>query len=717
MTWRAVAAAAVALAGVAAVAVWRGSAGPELPSPTAVREAWRPSVARLLDRNGEVLQVRRVDLRGQRLDWVSLDQVPRTVVTALIAAEDRRFPEHGGVDWTALARAALGQASGAPAGGASTLSMQLVGMLAAEGGPPPGGRSPWQKLGQMRAALALERRWTKDEILEAYLNLVGVRGELQGIGAATRVLFGKSPEGIDEAEAALLVALLPAPGAPAGAVARRACRVASAAGFASDCATVQSLAHRVLDGPRAPATAPGLAPQLAVRLLDGAGSAVRTTLDARIQGVVVDALRRQVTDLDAGNARDAAAVVLDNASGDVLAYVGSAGPASRSREVDGVAALRQAGSTLKPFLYGLAIERGYVTAASLIDDSPLALETGVGLYAPQNYDRDFKGTVSVRTALASSLNTPAIRVLELAGVDELLERLRAFGYASLGQSGEHYGHALALGAADVSLLAQANAYRALANGGIHGEARLRADAPAPAGHRVLSAAAAYIVSDILSDAAARAPTFGVGGPLQTRYWAAVKTGTSKNLRDNWCLGYTRDYTVGVWVGNFEGDAMRDVSGVSGAAPAWREILDALHPRPSPAAAPPTGLVSMDVRFEPPVEPARTEWFVVGTETGVVERAAPAGRPRIVTPPDGVVVAIDPDIPPAQQSLALEAEPADAQAIWQVDGSLLGRAAEPLRWAPTPGRHRLELRDARGAALDAVTVQVRGPAPRDLSAAD
>jgi penicillin-binding protein 1C len=305
----------------------------------------------------------------------------------------------------------------------------------------------------------------------------------------------------------------------------------------------------------------------------------------------------------------------------------------------------------------------------------------------------------------------------LAGVEPLRDRLRDFGYRSLGQPGEHYGYSLALGSADVSLLDQANAYRALANGGVWSPVRLRPDEPPGTPRRVLSGAAAYIVSDILADPAARAPTFGLDGPLATGYWAAVKTGTSKNLRDNWCLGYSRDYTLGVWVGNFEGDAMRDVSGTSGAAPAWREIMDALAARASGPPPVPPGAVSQRVRFEPPVEPARTEWFVAGTETALVQVAGPGGRPRIAAPPDGVIVALDPDIPPANQRLVFSARGIDGlPAEWVLDGEPIRPAGEPALWAPVPGSHRLVLR-ADGRELDAVSFRVRGvPRPR-LSAAD
>lgn len=706
---------AVTLLGAVATLGWLHLGSRDPPAFAAVRDGWRPSAAYLLDRHGEPLHVRRIDHRVQRRPWHPLAEVSPPLVRAVVAAEDRRFRQHGGVDWRAVGRAAVNRLRGQPAGGASTLTMQLASLL--DGSAGRGGRSWGQKLRQMRAAVALERRWTKDEILEAYLNLVGLRGELQGVPAATQALFGKSPEALDEAESAVLAATLPSPNAPPPVVAARACRVALAAGFSADCAGLQGLARESLSRAGRPALEPALAPQLATVLLREPGARVASTLDARVQRLVGEALRRQLIDLAGSGVRDGAAVVLDNATGEVLAYVGSAGPASRAREVDGVAALRQAGSTLKPFLYGLALERGYVTAASLVEDAPVQIDTGVGLYVPQNYDRDFKGTVSVRTALASSLNVPAVRLLVLAGVEPFRDRLRDFGYHSLGQPGEHYGYSLALGSADVSLLDQANAYRALANGGVWGPVRVRPDDPVDPPRRVLSAAAAYILSDILADAAARAPTFGLDGPLATGYWAAVKTGTSKNLRDNWCLGYSRDYTVGVWVGNFEGDAMRDVSGTSGAAPAWREIMDALQPRPAGAPSAPAGVVAAPVRFEPPLEPARVEWFVAGTEAPLVQLASAGGRPRIVSPPDGVIVALDPDIPPGNQRLVFNAAGVRGVAAeWVLDGTPIGAAGEPVRWAPVPGAHRLVLR-ADGGELDAVSFRVRGASRPRLSAAD
>jgi penicillin-binding protein 1C len=260
----------------------------------------------------------------------------------------------------------------------------------------------------------------------------------------------------------------------------------------------------------------------------------------------------------------------------VLAWVGSSGGGlSQAPQVDGVLARRQAGSTLKPFLYGLALEERRLTAASLLDDSPLNLATASGLYMPQNYDQQYKGAVSLRTALASSLNIPAVRTLVMVTPERLFQRLQALG-VKLPESGDFYGYSLALGSADISLLALTNAYRALAAGGRSQPVRAVLNAPAVPPTQVMDGNVAWIIGDILSDGSARARTFGLDSPLSTRFWSAVKTGTSKDMRDNWCIGYSARYTVGVWVGNASGESMWNVSGVTGAAPVWQDVMHYLH---------------------------------------------------------------------------------------------------------------------------------------------
>lgn len=678
------------------------------PSPDQVRAGYRSSEAQLLDRHGEVVQSLRMDLSGRRLQWTPLSQISPALVSAVIAAEDHRFREHRGVDFRAVIGALRDRLRGQARRGASTITMQLAAQLDTSLSSRRERRGLWQKLRQMRAARAIERSWSKDQILEAYLNLAGFRGESQGIAAAASALFGKHADGLTDAEARTLVALLPSPAASATVIAQRSCALAGLSGDACDAqrrAALQALS-------RTPTAigADDLAPHLARRLLSKPGERLTSTLDARTQRLALHALRAQLASLQNERVRDGAAVVVDNASGDVLAYVGSAGPASRAGQVDGARALRQAGSTLKPFLYSLAIEHRWLTAASLLDDAPVALEAGPGLYLPQNYEHDFKGLVSVRTALAGSLNIPAVRTLLLSGVDRFRERLHDLGYVGgLTESGEFYGYSLALGSAEVSLLEQVNAYRTLANGGRWSPLRLQPDSRAPLMRPVISPQAAWIVEDILADRGARAVTFDLEGPLSTPYRAAVKTGTSKNLRDNWCIGSTARYTVGVWVGNFEGDAMRTVSGITGAAPAWRDIFDELERGDTTAPQPPPGLVHQPLRYVGNIEPPREEWFIAGTETALIAPATQtAQRARLVSPAKGSFIALDPDIPLERQHIALRAEPASAQLRLRMDGRVIGSAAQPRLWTPLPGPHRLELVDAAGQALDRVDFKVRSP---------
>ena len=684
-----------------------GASAATLPTPAEVRAVWRSSEALLLDRHGAVLHERRVDRNVRRLAWTTLDELSPALIRAVIRAEDRRFYRHSGVDWRAVAAATWDRIATGRRRGASTLSMQLAALLDRDGIGKPGHRGIPAKLAQMRAALRLEETWRKDEIIEAYLNLAVFRGELQGIRAAARGWFGKDPAGLNDGEAVLLAALLPAPNAEPSGVSRRACTLAANGAFAVNCRELQALAAR-LARPPAIGAAATLAPQLAQQLLRAPGETLTTTLDASLQRLAIDALSEQLRALIDRNVRDGAVVVADNASGDVLAYVASGGPYSRSPAVDGTRAGRQAGSTLKPFLYALALEQRLLTPASLLNDSPVNLETPSGLYIPQNYDRDFKGRVSARTALAGSLNVPAVRALALVGVTPFRDYLQALGYAGINRDGEYYGYSLALGSAEVSLLEQVAAYRALANGGHSGALRLRLDTAVPPVRPTVDESAAWIVADILADRTGRAVTFGLDSPLSTRYWSAVKTGTSKDMRDNWCIGFSRRYTVGVWVGNFEGDAMHDVSGITGAAPVWQAIMDALHEQePGASPPPPSSVVSREIVFRPPLESPRREWFLTGTEVSEVVLNDPATRgPRILSPPQGIVIALDPDIPPAHQAVIVTVEAPPPGAELQLDGTALGPAATHHAWRPVPGRHRLTLVDAQGTVVDTVQFSVR-----------
>jgi len=681
-----------------------------LPRFEQVKAAHRPSDSVLLDRHGEPLHTLRTDMKARRLAWVPLAEVSPALRTALLLSEDKRFYQHSGVDWQAVGAAAFGNLWNSKTRGASTLTMQLAGLLDSEGAGRAGGRGIGTKLSQAKAALQLERQWRKDQILEAYLNLVPFRGEQVGIGAMSATLFSKRPSGLDAQEAAVAAALLRAPNADATTVSKRACAVLQAQHL--DCIGLEPFVQQAFTRKTAARfdSDGDWAPHVARQLLKPGVPTVRSSLDATLQRQLQELLRRQIAELQGRQVEDGAAVVLDNASGEVLAWVGSSGGGlSQADEVDGVLARRQAGSTLKPFLYGQAIEQRWLTAASLLDDSPLNLETLGGLYIPQNYDRRFKGAVSVRTALGGSLNIPAVRTLVMVTPEAFHHRLQALGLG-LPHNGGYYGHSLALGSAEVTLIGLANAYRTLANGGLHSPWRLQPD-PRPTAERVMDAGASFIVADMLADREARAVTFGLDNALATRYWSAVKTGTSKDLRDNWCVGFSRRHTVAVWVGNASGKPMADVSGTHGAAPIWRGAMDLLQQRSerSTPPTPPAGLVVQQrVRYAPALEPPRDEWFLPGTQMAVVAQAEQATPTTLIAAPvDGTVLAIDPDIPVQAQQLwfrPARALPNDWH--WRLDGKRLG-AASPRLWAPWPGRHRLELVDAAGKVRESVGFEVRG----------
>jgi len=725
-----------------------------------VKRDFKPSETLVLDRNGELLQRLRTDKAVRRGQWVALPDVSPALRTALVLSEDKRFYEHSGVDWRAVSAAAWGNLWNTRTRGASTISMQLAGLLDEDWRAGAGGRSVAQKVGQTVSAQILEARWRKDQILEAYLNLVPFRGEMVGIDALSRTLFGKASHGLDEREAAIAAALVRAPNAKAAQVSQRACGVLKTmqAPAKVDCEGLDLFAGAALQR-KAFDASEGVAPHLARRLLatpavraepvEARGSkqagtstsSVRTvvsTLRAPLQRFAVQTLTQQLRELRGRHVEDGAIVVLDNATGEVLAWVGSSGELSDAAEVDGVTALRQPGSTLKPFLYAQAIAEKRITAASLLEDSSSQIQTSGGLYIPQNYDRQFKGLVSARTALGASLNVPAVRTLVMVSPDAFHKQLRAVGLP-LKESGDYYGYSLALGSSEVSLLSLTNAYRTLANGGRYSPFALSLSkgSARPTFTQALDTRAAFIATDIMADPMARARTFGTDSILATRFWTAVKTGTSKDMRDNWAMGFSQRYTVGVWVGNASGAPMWDVSGTSGAAPIWAALMNYLHrTERSRAPTPPPGLVQIRAQFGnqggTPLEAARSEWFIQGTEQAVFAvnsnatdvrpaKASRSGRkpalepdapPRITAPASGTIIALDPDIPPKHQRISFSAEGRGTR--WLMDGKEFARGPE-AQWLPWPGRHVVQLVDAGGKVADEIRFEVRGAGVREAKA--
>lgn len=661
---------------------------------------------------------------------VPLARVSPRFLAAIVAAEDARFAAHDGVDAGALGRAAWQLAvHGHVVSGGSTITMQLARLRFGLR------RDALGKLEEIVLARRISAGTSKERVLEAYVNRLPMGGDLVGVEAGARTYFGVPAAELDLAQAALLAAipndpvrLDPYAHRDALEARRRAVlarMVATGAARADDAA--RAAAERVAVMPRCEGilAAPHLLFRLAASVPPSA-TRVRTTVDRDLQAFVENETAHVVASLGERAAHDGAAIVIDNRDGAILAYAGSADYFARdgAGKNDGVVALRQPGSTLKPFLYELAFERRVVRPTTILADVPTTYAfPGRASYAPNDYSDRFAGPVRARIALADSLNVPAVRVLSDVGVARFLTRLRALGFRHLTHDAEHYGLGLALGDGEVTLEELAAAYATLANGGrpVHPHALSGAPATdaAPIGTRTEWA----LVTDMLADAHARARAFGVASLLRTPFPSAVKTGTSSDFRDTWTVGVTRDYTVATWVGNFDGSPMRRVSGVTGAAPLWNRIVRHLAERGAPAAfAPPRGYARRPIcatsglRPTPECASVVTEWLdgrdliAWNGRPRPLERTYDAwlaaqpphsGEPlRIVAPRDGDVFEAAPGA-----AIAVIARGA-AHPAWQLNGVRItargGRWTLPL----TRGRWTVRVRD--GGARDSVTFTVIVP---------
>jgi penicillin-binding protein 1C len=679
-----------------------------LPSFQEIRAAHIKSDSLLLDRHGAILHEMRTDKQGRRLDWTKLSDISPSLKEAVICSEDKRFYSHAGVDYTAFGAAALGYLSGSGLRGASTIAMQLASFLNKGIAVKTKQRSLQQKTKQILLAREIEKRWSKNEILEAYLNLVTFRGEYAGVTAASRGLFGKNPHGLDQPESLILASLIRAPNANAMDLEARVRHLNRRLQWPVPDSIARGLVQELYLGidhiqPRA-----NLAPHPARLLLKDhpAGTHLRCTLSARLQKFATEQLAHQVGALGDQNVGQGALLVLENKTGDVLAYVSYSNHPSAGTFVDGVQAPRQTGSTLKPFLYALALDRRILTAASLLDDSPLDIAIPGGIYQPGNYDSTFHGPVSARVSLASSLNVPAVRTLMLVGTESFLNVLRQMGIRHLEESGDFYGLSLALGSADMSLWELTNAYRALARQGVWSEARMTLEPKPPASppRKVFSPESAFIVSDILADRDARSDTFGLENPLATRFWTAVKTGTSKDMRDNWCVGYSSRYTVGVWVGNFSGEPMWNVSGIAGAAPVWRAVMNDLHGLNAGfRLKPPKGLT----RTKPGQGEDHPEWFIAGTEPDRHQATIVQGNHRIIYPPSGTTIALDPDIPGHLQKVSFVSQTdKEMPTRWMLNEQLLENQGQTILWTPKTGKYVLAIINGQNKIVDSVHFEVK-----------
>ncbi|GAB4061496.1 transglycosylase domain-containing protein [Uliginosibacterium sediminicola] len=637
-----------------------------LPSFEQVRASHQSTEAQLLDRNAELLADLRLDNRVHRLPWVSLQGLSPAMREALLAAEDKRFFEHTGVDWKAFLGAAWQNLWSRSQRGASTLTMQLAGLLDPALHLPEQGRarrSIAQKWDQSLAALELERRWSKLQILEAYLNLAPFRGDLEGINAASQVLFRLSPQALTRREAVILAALLRGPNARPAVVARRACALAEVLQDAKLCPQVQTLAQARLDTPRNQPRAT-LATQLARDLLRLPGQSIRSTLDAGIQ-------RKLLAIFERNRAEHAAALVLDNASGEILAWASDA-----ASEQDPLLQRQRFALWWAPFVASLGIEQRSHTAASLLIDGDPVLD------ARDARSGQRTAWLSLRAALQSR-NAGALRnLLHEVGSEAALERLHQL---SLDNSTDPL-------LSELSPLQLANAWRSL----VAGSYTAIGNNFLPAYGVPLDAALSRRIGSIEGNFITLA-MLGDNGPNGWRSgWSLSSADGHTQLQ----VLSTDRFTVLASLshhGRHAEDASRSLLAIA------QETLAALQSESSRAPEAPDSLLSSIVVFEPPLEAVRREWFIKGSEIErVISDALPSGA-RISVPRHGQQLLLD----PAGGNWTLSAQTARA-VRWQIDGKLLGSGPQ-LSWQPQPGMHRVQLLGLRDEVLDSVEFEVLAPA--------
>lgn len=536
------------------------------------------SSVNIVDRNNRPLFQSRSE-SGDVQSWVSLEHFPEVFRDLLILSEDKRFYYHPGVDPAATLRALfLNVKHKKIISGASTITQQLVKIWR-------GNRKQTlsRKITEALWAIAFELRYSKEEILEAYINSVYLGHSRAGFTSASLYYFDTPLSSLSLSEFSQLICLLRSPyhldpfrsAIKLEAASNRLLLLAvqkniiSQGNYDRALQTKVSYSKHSIDRTAEHFTR-FLLKQIPINQQVGS---IQTTLDIDLQNKVSHIINDELKKLLNRNVSNASCLVVDVKTGEVLVYLGSKKfhDIESQGQVDGIQALRQPGSILKPFAYGLALERGF-SPNSVIPDLPIHFSGQGGHFLPQNYAQSFSGMVSLRMALANSLNIPALFIAQKIGVESIIERFREVGLESLSKNPEHYGLGIVLGNGEVTLWELMHAYLVLAKNGNQIPLVLRKQVYPPDSRILLDERITYLIANILSDNKARELSFGLSSPLAQDFDVAVKTGTSTNYRDNWTIGFTPDYLVGVWVGNFDGSPMHNVSGVTGAGPIWNRVM-------------------------------------------------------------------------------------------------------------------------------------------------
>jgi penicillin-binding protein 1C len=713
------------------------------PIPASLLNQSPPPSTTIVDRNGVPLYEARAE-DGTRTIRLTSDALPPILVSATIAAEDRRFWRHPGVDPVAMLRAVMRDVRELSlVEGGSTISQQVAKLLLTQESPRRR-RGMSAKIREAVLALRIEHRFTKPEILALYLNLAAYGNQIVGAERASRAYFGCTASMLTPAQAAFLAGL---PQRPSGfnpyrsfeaAVSRQRivlARMQRTAALSADQLHEALTEQLILRRQSAPFAAPHFVEMVLAAVGDPRPQMIRTTLDAGLQADVRGIIESQRATLSEHGAANLAVVVLDNQSGEWLAWEGSGNyfDAAHGGAINGPLVPRQPGSALKPFTYALAFENGF-DPSSVLPDIPShfpTAEAGV-LYSPRNYDGRYRGPMLARRALAGSENVPAVALASEIGVPNLLRLLLRAGFTTFDRNASYYGLGITLGNAEVRLDELVAAYSAFARQGDWMAPTYFANAPRRR-HSLVSPRTAFWITDILSDADAREYVFGRGGSLDFPFPVAAKTGTSQAYHDNWTIGFSRRVTVGVWVGNFDRKPLRNSSGVTGAGPLFHAVMlaadrraarlgqsDDLDPFELPPSLADTRLQSIEVcalsglAANPWCPTRRHEWVASETkplpcswhhltDEGLLtvwpapyrqwardhglDRDASSSRPsvhvvaatssqsralHIASPPDGATYLIDPTLRRDFQALSLRAVATTSGPIrWTVDDRVLG----------------------------------------------
>lgn len=604
----------------------------ELPSPKQLSFQQAPLTTKIFDRQGALLyQI----YATQNRTLVPLSSIPKYLQEATIAIEDKNFYKNSGVDVIAIIRAAIADISGKPLQGGSTITQQLIKstLLTPE-------ISIKRKIKEIILAVWADRIYSKDQILEMYFNQVPYGGTAWGIEAAAEVYFNKQTKDLDLAQSAFLAGLTKAPTAysPYGEspnlwkdrqkeVLTKMEELKYISLKEKNTALKEEL---VFSTPQTPIYAPHfvmyvkdlLIKKYGLGMVEKGGLQVVTSLDLKIQDIAQKIVTSEVEKNAYLSLTNGASLVVNPKNGDILSMVGSKDYSNSNWNV--ITALRQPGSSIKVVTYALALLNGF-TAATILDDSPVTFTSpGTPAYSPLNYDGKFHGKMSLRIALANSINIPAIKTLAKIGVQNMIDLGKKMGITTWTQP-ENYGLAITLGAADVKMTDLITVYGVLANGGerIDLNPILKLTDPQGnlleekkeliAGKQIIDPGVAFIISNILADNRARSMEFGINSPLNIpKHYVSVKTGTSDNKRDNWTIGYTPNYVVAAWVGNNDNSPMSQnlASGITGAAPIWHEIMaNLLLESRDDKITVPANVIQKDCI-------GRKEYFIKGTENSV-----------------------------------------------------------------------------------------------------